>query len=184
MQTKTHKIHFKNITDDGVFEGYASVFNLVDQQGDMILPGAFEKTLTKNQQQNNLKMLWQHDVKKPIGVWEHIIEDGYGLFVKGRLLMDLKLGKEAYTLLKAGVIDGLSIGYTPSQSHFDGEKNAKCLSEIDLFEISLVTFAANPKAKITNVKNNAFLSERLKAIKDHLSKLKESFFMPSLIDSF
>ncbi|CAO5677863.1 MAG: hypothetical protein HEEMFOPI_01188 [Holosporales bacterium] len=182
MQTKTHKIQFKKMSDEGYFEGYASVFNLVDHQGDLILPGAFQNAL-KKQKNAPLKMLWQHDIKKPIGVWESIVEDGYGLFVKGRLLMDLKMAKEAYTLLKAGVVDGLSIGYTPVQSHFDASKNAKCLSEIDLFEISLVTFGANPKAKITDVKHNLFLTERLQSIKTNLTRIKDALLAPSLIDS-
>jgi HK97 family phage prohead protease len=184
MHTKTHKLQFKKISEDGYFEGYASVFNVLDHQGDIILPGAFRKTLKKGNLDKNLKMLWQHDMEKPIGIWEHIIEDGYGLYVKGRLLMDISLAKEAYTLLKAGVVDGLSIGYTPVHSHFDASQKAKCLTDVDLLEISLVTFAANPKAKVTSVKNNCFIADRLRGIKNNLRHLKDCFEAPTLIENF
>jgi HK97 family phage prohead protease len=181
MQTKTHKINFKNISEDGYFEGYASVFNIKDHQGDIILPGAFLNSLKKQNSTENIKMLWQHNVEKPIGVWEHVVEDGFGLFVKGRLLLDIKKAKEAYTLLKSGIIDGLSIGFQPTQSYFDKTKNATCITSIELLEISLVTFAANPKAKITCVKQKSYIEQKLKEFKLNLDKLNDSFSLKSNI---
>jgi HK97 family phage prohead protease len=181
MQTKSHKLSFKNLSEDGCFEGYASVFNIVDHQKELVLPGAFHKSLDKGQ---HLKMLWQHDMQTPIGVWESVFEDNYGLYVKGRLLMDLPKGKEAYTLLKGGVIDGLSIGFIPVKSHFDETKQSRFISEVDLVEISLVTFAANPKARVTSVKNNNWDDMGLSSLKEKLLTLKDYFLKSQFLESF
>lgn len=145
MQTKTHKINIKHIDENGIFEGYASVFNVVDHQRDIILPGAFNHA-------QNVKMLWQHDPQKPIGIWDVVQPDAFGLFVKGRLLLDVYHAKQAYILLKAGAVEGLSIGFNPLKSHYDPHRKARIITELDLHEISLVTFAANPRAKVTQVK--------------------------------
>lgn len=169
MEIKTHKIDFKNIDEHGCFEGYASVFNVVDHQKDIILPGSFNF-------ENNVKMLWQHNCQKPIGSWISLKEDAYGLYVKGQLLMDLALAKEAYTLLKAGIIDGLSIGFVPVKTYYDQAKKARIVSKVDLVEISLVTFAANPKAKVTQIKNDQpfdWLS-----IKQKIDQLRNCFLNP------
>jgi HK97 family phage major capsid protein len=98
------------------------------------------------------KLLWQHDQTRPIGIWHDIYEDDYGLFVKGQLLLDLQQAKEAYALLKAGVIDGLSIGFRPVKTRKSAPNQDRYIDEVDLQEISLVTFAANKKAKVTAVK--------------------------------
>ncbi len=136
---------------DGTFEGYASVFGVVDQGMDMVERGAFAKTLGKRQ----VKMLWQHDMAQPIGVWEEIREDERGLFVKGRLLPEVDKGREAIALLKAGAIDSMSIGYRTVEAEADSAngRGVRKLTEIDLFEISLVTFPMLPDAKVTNVKS-------------------------------
>lgn len=181
MEKKSHKLSFKNLSDDGYFEGYASVFNIVDHQKELVLPGAFHKSLRDGQQ---LKMLWQHDMQMPIGIWESVYEDNYGLYVKGRLLMDLPKGREAYTLLKGGVIDGLSIGFIPVKSHFDEAKQSRLISEIDLMEISLVTFAANPKARVTCVKNSDFGDIGLFSLKEKILTLKNYFLNSQFLESF
>lgn len=167
MQTKTHKITFKNLQEDGTFEGYASVFNVVDYQKDIVLPGAFNMDST-------IKMLWQHDAQKPIGVWEHIQQDAFGLYVKGRLLLDLNHAREAYTLLKAGAVDGLSIGFMPTKTHFDPVKKARIITSLDLHEISLVTFAANPKARVTSVKSQSIYNIA-NQINDRIQSLVDAF---------
>lgn len=153
------KIHFqssfdlKSHQDDGFFYGYASVFDVIDHHHEKVLPKAFKSSLEKWQLKNRLpKMLWQHDLKKPVGVWHEIREDEYGLFVKGQLLLDVASGREAYALMKAGVIDSLSIGFRPVRSRRDGKSSVRLLEEVDLMEISLVTFGANSEAKITDVK--------------------------------
>jgi len=152
MDFKSLPLTLKAIPDSaGAFEGYASVFGIVDQGMDVVAPGAFAKSLGKRQ----VKMLWQHDMAMPIGVWEEIREDEKGLFVKGRLLPEVDKGREAIALLKAGAIDSMSIGYRTIEAEADSAngRGVRKLTEIDLFEISLVTFPMLPDAKITNVKS-------------------------------
>ena len=139
--------------EDGVFEGYASVFGVVDQGLDVVERGAFAKTIGTRK----VKMLWQHDTAQPIGVWESIAEDDRGLFVKGRLISDVEKGREAMALLKAGAIDSMSIGYRTIEAEAStaNGRGVRKLTEIDLFEISLVTFPMLPDAKVTDVKSIA-----------------------------
>lgn len=142
--------------EDGAFEGYASVFGVVDQGLDVVERGAFAKSLGTRQ----VRMLWQHDSSQPIGVWDSIAEDERGLFVKGRLLSDVAKGKEAIALLKAGAIDSMSIGYRTMEAEAStaNGRGVRKLLQIDLFEISLVTFPMLPEAKVTDVK--AITTER------------------------
>jgi HK97 family phage prohead protease len=96
---------------------------------------------------SGVKMLWQHDPTRPIGVWDEVREDGRGLWVKGRLLLEVQAAREAHVLLQAGAIDGLSIGYRTLRS----EKAAggqRLLHEIELWEVSLVTFPMLPEARV------------------------------------
>ena len=134
---------------DGNFEGYASVFGVVDQGMDVVERGAFMKTLGRRK----VKMLWQHETDSPIGVWDDIHEDERGLFVKGRLLKEVDKGREAMALLRAGAIDSMSIGYRTIEAIAEGDGRVRKLTEIDLFEISLVTFPMLPDAKVTAVKS-------------------------------
>ena len=137
----------------GTFSGYASVFNELDDQGDRVMKGAFLKSLATMFSQGEFpKMLWQHDVLEPIGVWEEIREDNRGLFVKGRLVLDLRRAQEAYALMKERVLDGLSIGYRVIQAVKGKNPKERYLTQLNLFEISLVTFPANRAAKIINLK--------------------------------
>ncbi|MFO1243105.1 MAG: HK97 family phage prohead protease [Rickettsiales bacterium] len=142
----------KSIDESGVFAGYASVFSIVDDQHDMILPGAFTETLLRPV--SAIKLLWQHDIKEPIGQIEELREDENGLYIKGRLLLDISRAREAYTLLRQGVLSGLSIGYSPLRYDYDPVSNVRLLKQVDLWEISLVTFPANTAARITVVKYN------------------------------
>jgi len=134
--------------EDGLFEGYASVFGVVDQGYDVVERGAFTKSLNTRKP----KMLWQHDTTQVIGVWENVHEDDRGLFVKGRILTEVAQGKEALALLKAGAIDSMSIGYLTVVSESADQGRVRKLMEVDLFEISLVTFPMLPDAKVTDVK--------------------------------
>ncbi len=141
--------------EDGVFEGYASMFNVIDSHQDSVQPGAFKKSLMQWKTKGQLpKMLWQHDPQQVIGVWTHMFEDAIGLYVKGKLLLELEKAKEAYALMKAKAIDSLSIGYQVVRSHHgkQAEKSVQFLQEIDVMEVSLVTFASNAHAKIEHVK--------------------------------
>ncbi len=140
--------------EEGVFEGHAAVFNDVDRQANIIMPGAFKKSLHKRPAKK-VKMLLGHDQKAMIGVWESMKEDSTGLFVKGRLLMQLQSAQETLILLKEGVLDSMSIGFHTVLDQFDNKRRALNLLEIDLFEVSLVAIPAQPGALVTSVKNIA-----------------------------
>ncbi len=133
--------------ESGEFSGYASVFNEVDLGLDTVAPGAFAKSIASRVP----KMLWQHDTDKVIGVWQEVREDAKGLFVRGKLLSDIQKGREAIALLKAGALDSMSIGYRTVQAEPDGR--LRKLTEVELFEVSLVTFPMDEKAKVTDVKS-------------------------------
>lgn len=137
-----------SMTEDGKFEGYASMFGVVDLGDDVVQRGAFVKSLAER----GVKLLWQHDMHQPIGVWEEVREDEKGLFVKGRILQEVQKGKEALALMRAGAIDSMSIGFRTVHSEWldDGVRK---LIELELFEISLVTFPMLPSAKVTDVKS-------------------------------
>lgn len=138
----------------GTFEGYASVFDNTDSAGDRIEKGAFEKSLAQWRRDGRLPpLLWQHDVRQPIGSWQEIIEDAHGLFVRGQLFTDdIARAKEAYRLMRENVVTGLSIGYRVVQSLRDPKTGVRVLTEIELLEISMVTFPANDLARIHAVK--------------------------------
>ncbi|MCF6443491.1 HK97 family phage prohead protease [Nereida sp. MMG025] len=128
--------------------GYASLFGLPDQGGDIVAAGAYTRSLARLAQKGGtVRMLWQHDPAQPIGVWDEVREDARGLFVKGRLLMDVARAKEAAALLEAGAMDGLSIGYRTIKAGKD-DKGRRLLSELELWEVSLVTFPMLPQARV------------------------------------
>ncbi len=133
------------VTDGQVISGYASLFGKSDQGGDIVDVGAYRSSLAKGRR---IKMLWQHDPSQPIGVWDEVVEDAKGLWVKGRLLTDIARAREAASLIAAGAIDGLSIGYRTVRAHKD-DAGARRLSELDLWEVSLVTFPMLPDARVT-----------------------------------
>lgn len=152
----------KALTDDGVIEGYGSIFGNVDDGGDKVMPGAFAESLAKARQTGRtIKMLWNHDPSQPIGVWEDLAEDGKGLWGKGRLVLDVPKAREVHALFKAKALDGLSIGYHTKLAEPDG--NVRLLKSLDLFEISPVTFAMNGRAKVTAVKSDDDILNKLRA---------------------
>lgn len=134
------------------FEGYGSVFGVLDSYADIVAPGAFKRSLKEAKSAGRMPaLLWQHDPSSPIGVYESMGEDATGLYVKGRL-SDTQLGREAYTLLKDGALSGLSIGFTTRKSKVDNESGVRMLTDVQLWETSLVTFPANDAARVTGVK--------------------------------
>jgi HK97 family phage prohead protease len=137
----------------GEFEGYASVFNNTDLGNDVIKTGAFKKSLRKRGVKG-VKLLYQHKTDMPIGVFEEIKEDDHGLMVKGKLALKTQAGQEAYELLKMGALDAMSIGFraNPDEVSYDKRTNKRMIGEVDLMEISLVTFPMNPQAKVRSVK--------------------------------
>ncbi|MDZ4393033.1 HK97 family phage prohead protease [Cypionkella sp.] len=137
------------VTDGTQVEGYASLFGKRDQGGDVVQKGAYAVSLSRLTLQGRaVKMLWQHDPTQPIGVWDEVREDGVGLWVKGRILPEVDKGREAVALLAAGAIDGLSIGYRTVRAERDG-KGQRLLSELELWEVSLVTFPMLPEARVS-----------------------------------
>lgn len=157
MTTNTEKkfvpLDLKEVSDSGEFEGYASKFGDRDQGGDTVVRGAFTNSL-RSRGPKGVKMLWQHDPSHPIGMWEKIEEDSKGLYVKGRLLTSVQKAKETYELMKAGIIDGLSIGYRTIKALRDDQTGFRDLKEVDLWEISLVTFPMLTSATVTSVKGD------------------------------
>ncbi len=134
--------------DAMAIEGYASFFGKPDQSRDVVAQGAYAKSLkTLKDAGRSVKMLWQHDPAQPIGVWDEVREDDRGLYVKGRLLPGVPRAAEAASLLQAGAMDGLSIGYRTVKSHKDGQ-GQRILDELELWEVSLVTFPMLPEARI------------------------------------
>lgn len=140
------RLEMKFAAEGGVVEGYASVFGVRDQGGDVVQPGAYAASLARLASAGRrVKMLWQHDPGRPIGVWDEVREDARGLWVRGRILDAVAQGREAMALMAAGAIDGLSIGYRTVRASRDAK--GRLLDEIDLWEVSLVTFPMLPEAR-------------------------------------
>lgn len=150
MKTKQRmRLEIKEITAEGTFEGILSPYGNVDSGGDVVVKGAYDKTL--KEQGNTRPLLWQHKTDVPIG--QLMLEDRVdGLWAKGQLLMALDEAQKAYLLIKAGIVKGLSIGFVSVRDSI--EKGIRQLREIKLYEGSLVTFPMNEMALITSVKRN------------------------------
>lgn len=151
MENKEFFAEFEIKADDeeGVFYGYASTFGNMDNVNDIVEKGAFAKSLRKREP----KVLWQHDMSKPIGKVIEAKEDANGLFVKVQLAIKTTLGRDAYEMLKAGVITNMSIGYRVEKYEMDEAKGCRKIKECELFEFSLVTIPANDEAKVIGVKS-------------------------------
>lgn len=171
----------KEAGDDGKFKGYGSVFGVVDAYGEVVAKGAFAASLEKHRREGTLPaMLWQHDARAPIGVYGTVREDDRGLYVEGQLALDVERGREAHSLLKMGAISGLSIGFMPVRWEWDSKQEVMTLQEIDLWEVSLVTFPANPAARIDGVKAIA----EIKSFKEAEKALREAGFSRSEARAF
>jgi hypothetical protein len=139
------------IDADGTVEGYASLFGEIDQARDMVMRGAFADTLAARSI-NRIPMLFQHDPAEPIGVWLELREDHRGLFARGRLIPDVTRARELLSLVRAGAIDGLSIGFRTVKGTIDPRSRIRRLYAIDLWEISIVTFPLLAGARVRAVK--------------------------------
>lgn len=157
MKTKDFALEVKDLSEDGTFEGYGSIFGNVDSYGEKVVPGAFVESLAKHRREGtSVLMLWQHNPDEPIGVWDDLAEDAKGLWGKGRLIMEVQRAKEVYALLRAKAVRGLSIGYRELDTDKDGV--VRVLKKLELWEISPVSFPANSRARVEAVK-----SERMEA---------------------
>ena len=158
--TEIKKVIFESevkSNEQGVFTGYGSIFGNEDQGNDIVQKGAFTKSL-EQRPPSKVKMLFQHKTDEPIGVFTEIYEDQKGLFVKGQLAMGTQKGRETYELLKIGALDGMSIGFKADptkQSYNENKRGVRTLKEVDLMEISLVTFPMNEQAMVQSVKGNS-----------------------------
>jgi uncharacterized protein len=138
---------------EGRFSGYASVFDIIDDQGDRVERGAFARSLQNSTAHGRRPaLLWQHDQAEPIGVWERVEEDARGLSCIGRLCLATRRGAEAHALMKQGALTGLSIGYRARTAVRDSKTGVRRLVDVDLLEISPVTFPALGAARIAAVK--------------------------------
>lgn len=147
MQRKALQFDVK-ADDEGRIKGYASRFDEIDNGNDSVRKGAYLNSLRSGRR---VKMLWQHDPNQPIGVWDDVKEDDTGLLVSGRILPEVEKGREALALVKAGAVDGLSIGYRTIDS-VRGDNGERLLKELDLWEVSLVTFPMQETARVDAVK--------------------------------
>jgi HK97 family phage prohead protease len=139
------------IEADGTVEGYASLFGEIDQARDMVLRGAFAETLARRGVRR-IPMLFQHDPAEPVGIWLELREDHRGLYARGRLIPEVKRARELLSLLRAGAIDGLSIGFRTVKGRIDPRSRVRSLLAVDLWEISIVTFPLLAGARVQAVK--------------------------------
>lgn len=144
--------------ETGAFEGIGNKTNFKDYADDIVVKGAFQKSISRKMP----KLLWQHKTDEPIGIFTEAVEDGEGLKVKGQLLInDIQKAREAYALLKAGAIDGLSIGFSiPSGGAEMKSDGTRLIKEVDLHEVSIVTFPCNAKSTVSAVKSIEDMTER------------------------
>jgi HK97 family phage prohead protease len=135
------------IDELGRFAGYASVFSAPDDGGDIVMPGACAASLSKRGRER-VRLLFQHDPKEPVGLWDRIAEDGFGLWVEGRLVPGVPRADALRRLIERGALDGLSIGFRTVRAIREPQTGHRRLWQLDLWEISIVTFPMMDRARI------------------------------------
>lgn len=146
-------LEIREVTPEGTFSGYGSVFGVLDTYSDRVAPGAFRASLAEHRGAGTMPaLLWQHDQRQPIGVYTAMKEDERGLLVEGKLALKTRQGAEAHELLQMKAISGLSIGFVTVKSERDEKSGVRTVKQADLWEVSLVTFPANGAARVANVK--------------------------------
>ncbi|MAY85616.1 MAG: HK97 family phage prohead protease [Pseudooceanicola sp.] len=161
------------VDDAAVIEGYASLFDEPDQSGDIVRKGAYDGAIERLAETGRkLKMLWQHDPAQPIGVWDEVRSDARGLWVKGRILDSTQCGREAVALIGAGAIDGLSIGYRTVRATKD-DKGHRVLIELDLWEVSLVTFPMLASARVSGKADDPGAWAELRELAEALERARQ-----------
>jgi HK97 family phage prohead protease len=148
---------------NGEFEGYASLFSVADGAGDIVAPGAFAQSL-RHRPPDRVRMLYQHHAHQPLGVWEAIVEDGRGLYVRGRLNLEVEQARDVASFIRQGALNGLSIGFRALRARREKGTGRRLLTEIDLWEISIVTFPLLPGSEITAIGRKAREAELLRRV--------------------
>lgn len=153
MERKTfgQAFAFKALSEEGAFEGMGSVFGTIDTDNDIVERGAFARSIAERGI-GRIKLLWQHDFRKPIGKLVEIREQERGLFVRGKLTLGVQQASEARALMLDGALDGLSIGFRTKRAEVDPKSRVRHIKDVDLLEISLVTLPANEQAVVQSVK--------------------------------
>lgn len=154
IETKRVALSVEEVDAEGSFCGYASLFGAPDLGRDIVERGAFAKSL-RARGASGVRMLFQHDPAQPIGTWTELREDERGLFVRGRLALEVARGREILALMKSGALDGLSIGFRAAKARKEAATGFRRILEADLWEISVVTFPMLPGARIRQVKSGA-----------------------------
>jgi HK97 family phage prohead protease len=152
-EQKFTPLDLKRVDPDGTFSGYASLFDREDLGRDIVLPGAFRDSLAARGAAG-IRMLYQHKPDEPIGIWESLREDSRGLYARGRLMLAVARAREVLALMRAGALDGLSIGFRTVTGQRDAKTGIRRLARIDLWEISIVTFPLLPEARVAQVKSD------------------------------
>ena len=166
IEEKTFPFEIKALTEKGAFEGYAAIFGKIDALNEIIERGAFIKTLKENKQ---YPLLWYHNPQDPIGVAE-VEEDEKGLKIIGQLNLDVQSAREKYALMKQKAIRGLSFGFKTIKDKMDGA--IRKLKEINLYEISPVTFGAHPEALISSIKQRNKKKSKINIFSPIIEKLE------------
>ena len=169
----TLELDTKAVTDGGEFSGYASTFGNEDLGHDVVVPGAFAKSL-EQRPARKVKMLLSHDTTQPIGVWTSLAEDGKGLRATGQLILETVKGKETYALMRAGALDALSIGFKTIKDRFDRVKGTRFLEQLDLFEVSVVVFGMNKFATVNTVKSHKEAEEHARNLVRAIQRMTEA----------
>lgn len=174
MKRLARPFELKELKEDGTFSGYGSVFGVQDDYDDVVASGCFVKSLMAHKNANDMpKLLWQHNSDEPIGVYTSMSEDSYGLKVEGALCLETQKGREAYALLKMGAIKGLSIGYCTIACEWNQKTDVRTLTEVDLWECSLVTFPACRDAQVSDVKSSESI-ESIENLRDAEKFLRDA----------
>jgi HK97 family phage prohead protease len=182
MRKKAISLAIKSTEETGLFKGLGSVFGNVDSYGDIVVRGAFEKSLATHRKAGTLPaLLWQHDTHQPIGIYKSMAEVDEGLDLEGQFALEIEKGRDAHVLTKMKALRGLSIGFTVPKGgmEYDDEKGVTLLKEIDLWEVSVVTFPANALANITDVRS-ALRDGNMPSERDFEAILRDAGFSRTL----
>lgn len=154
MQRKDCGFEIKDVSTNGTFAGYGSVYGIIDQGDDVVAPGCFADSLLDSAAKGIMPaMLWQHRAGEPCGAYTAMKEDATGLYVEGKLALKTQRGAEAYELMQMKAISGLSIGFMTREDSFDQKTGVRTIKKGDLWEVSLVTFPMNDSARVSAVKS-------------------------------